>query len=173
VRQNPSEHRPSTTEERAFFVSADHRKALPGQTRNYDELASGRSYVQSDPIGIAGGFNTYAYVENNPLTENDPRGLAPDYWWRPCNSDQVAQCKADCEAQGKEYESCAVRWVRSTSPGVKPNARPANGDGVGCSCKAPDTPTQSCQPVPRNPPPWWLLVPLFLPWPGNPLYGGL
>jgi RHS repeat-associated protein len=46
---------------------------LPNGFRDYDPLV-GR-YIESDPLGLTGGVNTYAYALDNPITFADPSGL--------------------------------------------------------------------------------------------------
>src|SRR5262249_42984954 len=41
--------------------------------RDYDP-STGR-YIESDPIGLSGGLNTYSYVGANPVRYSDPPGL--------------------------------------------------------------------------------------------------
>ena len=73
--------------------------------RDYDP-AVGR-YVESDPIGLFGGVNTYAYVRGNPIRRIDPDGLAgvpgggpwhpPDGVSFSCNySTPVRSCNVRC-----------------------------------------------------------------------------
>lgn len=45
--------------------------------RSYDP-ATGR-YLTSDPLGVDAGFNTYAYVKNDPLNRVDPLGLYDEF----------------------------------------------------------------------------------------------
>jgi RHS repeat-associated protein len=52
----------------------DSESGLYNNGRRYYESGTGR-YIQSDPIGIVAGVNTYAYVNGNPLLRIDRRGL--------------------------------------------------------------------------------------------------
>lgn len=48
--------------------------------RDYDPT-TGR-YVESDPIGLAGGMSTYGYADGSPLVYGDPEGLMAGYVMR-------------------------------------------------------------------------------------------
>ena len=55
----------------------DEETGLHYNGHRYYDPNTGR-YITSDPIGLAGGINTYAYVGNDPLGSVDPLGLNAD-----------------------------------------------------------------------------------------------
>lgn len=56
--------------------------------RDYDSSVGG--YVESDPIGLAAGVNTYAYALDNPVTFSDAFGTNVTMTCRPLRNTGVA-----------------------------------------------------------------------------------
>jgi RHS repeat-associated protein len=114
--------------------------------RDYDP-AVGR-YVESDPIGLKAGVNTYGYVDGSPVDSIDPEGLAT-FRWRTCNGAEIEFCKSWCPAVvGRPYQSCSARvGFRMNVSAIDYYNLP---NGLSCSCEPPREPPPACGENCRN-----------------------
>ncbi|WP_429000886.1 RHS repeat-associated core domain-containing protein [Stenotrophomonas maltophilia] len=107
---------------------------VSGLNQNYygDYDASVGRYVQSDPIGIAGGIATYGYAESSPIQLSDRFGLASCYY---SIRDERMECFPSTE--GKQYLSIRV-------------ASGNNGGGMQCKNNPAFTSLQGRGPIPTG-----------------------
>lgn len=92
-------------------------------------------FVSEDPIGFAGGFNFYTYVDNNPIDSVDPQGLLSCGW------------RKVCKTIGKAIV-CGWIWYCTGSP---PEFPPPIPEPPGIECPQPSTGPVSGVGIPPGP----------------------
>jgi RHS repeat-associated protein len=105
------------------------------RNRQYDPV-TGR-FTQEDPIGLAGGMNTYGFAGSDPINANDPFGLTAcddesvnyqDHWdfnttTGPNGQPVTTKTKHDCSKERRAHQAQLERlkWWERAMAGVTPD----------------------------------------------------
>ena len=127
--------------------------------RDYDP-AVGR-YVQSDPIGLLGGLNTFSYVSSAPLATVDFFGLAPIPSW-PQGLPQPPLSDDKMRSLSKQQLDDLYKELRKRNMGPEANKvkrfqkvrlirKSSLTRGIGFACLIPDLVEEYCRLNPGDP----------------------
>ena len=105
--------------------------------RDY-EPSTGR-YVESDPIGLKGGASTFSYVQLNPLSFIDPKGLIRVDGCNGCSPNDVEET----QRSANEWCDWAAR-NNNIKDVVKRNCIKNSCSKGSVSCKSDCTPKKAC-----------------------------
>jgi RHS repeat-associated protein len=97
----------------------DEETGLHYNWHRYYDPATGR-YLTPDPIGLEGGVNLYAYVQNNPVNFVDPWGL------------RVQRCRAPAQVANGAVDH---HWIKTDTK--EAGMGPAGGGNAGDQSASP------------------------------------